>query len=382
MTNWSQQDHRFMGIALQLARQGEYTARPNPMVGCVIVKNGEIVGQGLHQNYGDSHAEINALKSAGKNAEGSTCYVTLEPCAHVGKTGACALALVEAGVKHIVAAMQDPNPAVCGKGFEILNTAGISTKVGLLEAQARELNQGFVARMERGRAKITLKLAMSLDGRTALADGASQWITGSAARADVQRLRARHDAIITGIGTQLADNPSLTARLSETDQEALPTVKFRQPLRVLLDREAKADPSDKIFGKPTLFGVSEEQANVLNESVWWVTDKARALVKLSPIDNEHIKPIEATDLPALIEQLSIAGLNQIMVEAGHRLAGQFLALGLIDELVVYMAPKLMGDQAMGLMQLEIAQMDDCPELELRDIKQLGNDIRLIYTIKS
>ena len=242
-------DHRYMRRALELAEQGLFTTDPNPRVGSVLVKNGDIVGEGFHLKAGERHAERHALQVAGAKAQGATCYVTLEPCSHSGRTGPCADALIEAGVSKVVAAMQDPHQRVAGKGFDKLRAAGIEVQVGLLEAQARMLNPGFIQRMETGRPFVRLKLAMSLDGRTAMANGESKWITGPAAREDVQRLRARSSAVVTGVGTVLADDPELTVRPAGWQVLAYPDTSVRQPLRVVLDRNLRTPVSAKLFGE-------------------------------------------------------------------------------------------------------------------------------------
>jgi len=371
--NWSAQDHQYMALALQLAKKGQYTARPNPMVGCVIVKEEQIIGQGWHESFGQAHAEINALKQASDQAaekvKGSTCYVTLEPCSHIGKTGACAKALIEAGVSKVIAAMQDPNPQVSGKGFEILENAGIETRSGLLEQQAKELNKGFISRFEKNKPWVTVKLAMSLDGRTALADGSSKWVTGSAARLDVQKLRARQDAIITGIGTLLADNPSLTVR-GDGQQDWFSELKnFNQPTRILLDRNGKAKLTHKVFNS--------------DADVWWVKSKIEADEKTDNFSQyPHVEIIEETSLEHLINQCANKGMNNLLVEAGHKLAGQFLQQQIVDELIIYQAPKLMGNNAVGLFDLNVENMSECPELILKDVRQFGDDMRLIYHPKN
>lgn len=363
---WTAQQREMMSLALQLAKKGQYTARPNPMVGCIMVSQGEIVGRGWHQKSGHAHAEINALKQAGDKAKGATCYVTLEPCAHTGKTGPCAQALIEAGVAKVIAAMLDPNFEVAGKGFQMLLDAGIEVEYGLLEAQALELNRGFVSRFNNGRPWVTCKLAMSLDGRTALADGSSKWITGAAARADVQKQRARQDAIITGTGTLLADDPGLNVR----QQDANPDIDnwyrdaaelgFVQPARVLLDRQGKAQPSAKIFNS--------------NAMVYWLSDQ---------FDKEQVhenicQRNSFSSVSLLLEYLATQNMNRVLLESGHQLAGEFLRRQLIDELIVYMAPKLMGNRAMGLFDLEVQSMLDTPRLRLTDVRQLDEDIRLTY----
>lgn len=368
LPNWTKQDHQMMTLALQLGRKGIYTARPNPIVGCVIVKDNLIVGQGWHQKFGEAHAEVNALAEAGEKAKGATCYVTLEPCAHTGKTGPCARALVAAGVNKVIAAMGDPNPQVSGKGFDILRDAGIEVSAGLMEAEALSINKGFVSKMQRNRPWVTCKLAMSVDGRTALANGESKWITGPAARADVQKLRACQDAIITGIGTVLADNPSLTVR----EHDTLPDIDnwfsnaqrsgFKQPKRVLLDRQARATGVEKIFADDT--------------QVVWVTNQAVEKKLADHTINWH----QDETLTELLERLALNECNQVLIEAGHQLAGAFLKAGLIDELVIYMAPKLMGDSGQGLISLDIDSMQKTVALELIDCRRLGRDIRMTYQI--
>ncbi len=383
MNQWSAKDHQYMAEALRLAKKGEFTARPNPIVGCVIVKDNNVVGRGWHQSFGQAHAEINALSQAGKQAKGATCYVTLEPCAHIGKTGSCAQALKQAGVAKVFSAMQDPNPAVSGKGLAILRQAGIATQNGLLESQARKLNPGFLSHFERQRPFVTLKLAMSLDGRTALKNGESQWITGAEARADVQRLRARQDAIITGIGTQQNDNPSLTARPNFADMDELVEQHFRQPLRILFDRHGKANLNDKIFNSNHQDQTISSNKSVVDiwqaKQVWWMT-LADQNSQLSEAKYQHIKAHSMTAISEVLEAISEHGASQVLVEAGHRLAGSFLQLGLVDKLVVYMAPKLMGNRAMGLFDLNIEQMDECIDLQLNDVRKFGEDIRLTYQL--
>ncbi|MGX5172957.1 bifunctional diaminohydroxyphosphoribosylaminopyrimidine deaminase/5-amino-6-(5-phosphoribosylamino)uracil reductase RibD [Aliikangiella sp. IMCC44653] len=378
MTNsnatWNSQDYAMMALALRLAKQGQYTARPNPMVGCVITQNDKIVGQGWHQKSGCAHAEVNALHQAGKQANKATCYVTLEPCAHTGKTGPCAKALVNAGVSRVVAAMQDPNPQVAGSGFDILRSAGIQVELGLMKPQAESLNLGFISRFTQGRPRVSLKLAMSIDGRTALKSGASQWITGQEARRDVQKLRAKQDAIITGIGTVLMDDPSLNVRMEEPALGSQWLVEaqqlgFQQPARVLLDRHAKAPQDAKFFQ--------------LEGSKIWVTQKN---IEVKPeqgdltnmVLTEHANEFDLTEL---LEELAKRGMNQVLVEAGSRLAGSFFKQNLVDELIVYMAPKLMGSDAMGLINLQVSDMAQTPLLELQSLTQLGQDIRLNYGVK-
>lgn len=373
-SHWREIDRQMMSRALKLAKKGQYTARPNPVVGCVITnENGEVVGQGWHKTFGQAHAEINALEQAKIHAQNATCYVTLEPCAHTGKTGPCAEALVKAGVKKVIAAMADPNPQVSGKGFQILKNAGIEVEYGLMEADAKALNPGFISQMTQKRPFITCKLAMSLDGRTALENGESKWITGKAARADVQKLRAKQDAILTGAGTVLADDPSLTVRredsLPELDDwfDVAQESGFSQPSRVLLDRSGKVDSKSKIFAQ--------------NAKVTWYAEQNSSCMNHANLSSENVE-IKNTprDLQTLVAELSKNGCSNLLVEAGHKLAGAFLRENLIDKLVVYMAPKLMGNKGMGLINLEVEAMADAVELELIDIRLLGDDIRLTYKV--
>ena len=372
---WTEFDRQTMALALQLAKKGEFTARPNPMVGCVIVKNGEIIGQGWHQKSGQAHSEVNALDEAGEQAKDATCYVTLEPCAHTGKTAPCAQALIKAGVKQVIAAMEDPFPEVAGKGFEILHQAGILVKVGLYEEQARALNRGFISRVVNKKPFVTCKLAMSLDGRTALADGSSKWITGPAARSDVQKLRARQDAILTGMGTLLADDPSLTVRPEDCTDESLTQafdIGLSQPVRILLDKKADASISAKLF-------------NSSGKVIWMM--EAENLAKAKEVLNENngiesgnieIGEFNPNNLSDLLTSLAEAKVNHLLIEAGHQLAGAFLQQGLIDELIVYVAPKLMGNEGMGLFQLNIASMKDTINLTLKETRHLGDELRLTY----
>ncbi|MET1257030.1 bifunctional diaminohydroxyphosphoribosylaminopyrimidine deaminase/5-amino-6-(5-phosphoribosylamino)uracil reductase RibD [Aliikangiella maris] len=365
---WSTQDREWMSLALQLAKKGRYTVRSNPLVGCVIIKDGQILGQGWHEKAGMAHAEINALTAAkanGADVKGAICYVTLEPCSHQGKTGSCATALVAAGIGKVICAMEDPNPLVSGKGFARLLDAGIAVEYGLYEDQAQQLNRGFCSRMLRQLPWLTCKLAMSLDGRTALASGESQWITGAAARQDVHRLRATQDAIITGAGTVTFDNPSLTVRLTELSdlpmQHSTNKLQFKQPARVIIDPQARVSPQAKVFND--------------DASVYWVNQQQQqhASQQVNTLDYQ-------SDFYSLLQQMALKGMNYLMLESGHQLAGGFLQQGLIDELHIYMAPKLMGNYAKGLFELNIEHMQNTPQLALQDIRQLGEDIRLIYQV--
>jgi len=357
--SFSAVDHGMMARALQLAERGLWTTTPNPRVGCVLARDDGIVGEGWHAKAGEPHAEIHALRAAGDRARGATAYVTLEPCSHHGRTPPCAEALIAAGVSRVVAAMDDPNPLVAGKGLAMLRAAGIVTASGLLESEARELNIGFVLRMTRGRPWLRLKAAASLDGKTALNNGVSQWITGPDARRDGQRWRARACAILTGIGTVRDDDPQLNVREVETSG---------QPLRVVVDSTLETPLTAKILrGGPVLVAAAvddEKRANSLRA--------AGAEVVVLP--NAHGK----VELKDLLEELGRRGINEVHAEAGFKLNGSLLREGLVDELLLYLAPCLVGHHASGLFNLpELTSLDGKCRLEIRDLRQIGEDIRLI-----
>jgi diaminohydroxyphosphoribosylaminopyrimidine deaminase/5-amino-6-(5-phosphoribosylamino)uracil reductase len=357
-------DHLHMAHALRLAKRGLYTAQPNPRVGCVIAHGERVVGAGWHQRAGEPHAEVFALREAGKAAHGATAYVTLEPCAHFGRTPPCADALVAAGVARVVIAAEDPFPQVAGRGMEKLRAAGITVESGLLREEARELNIGFFSRIERGRPWVRIKLAMSLDGRTALANGESKWITGAAARADVQRWRARSSAILTGSGTVLADDPRLTVRLQAED--AAGAAALAPPLRAVLDRQLCTPPGSKVLGAdaPTLLmhGVD-----------------APVPAHLVPMDRVVLpEAAGGLDLQAVLAELARRGVNELHVEAGPTLCGALLAADLADELLLYVAPVLLGDQARALLQLPtLTEMAHRWQLRTMDRRALGDDWRLL-----
>ena len=356
-------DHGMMARALQLAERGLWTTSPNPRVGCVLVRAGEIVGEGWHERAGEPHAEVHALRAAGEKAQGATAYVTLEPCSHHGRTPPCAEALIKAGVSRVVAAMADPNPLVSGQGLAMLQAAGIETASGLLENEARELNIGFVSRMTRGRPWVRLKVAASLDGKTALNNGVSQWITGPDARRDGHAWRARACAILTGIGTVRDDDPQLSVR-------DVPTT--RQPLRVVVDSKLETPLGAKILqGGPVL--IAGALANVEKmESL----RTAGAEVLLLP------NPSGKVDLKALLEILAQRGINEVHAEAGFKLNGSLLREGLVDELLLYLAPCLIGHQASGLFNLpELTRLDGKQRLQIRDLRQVGADIRVLARLQ-
>ncbi len=363
-------DTRMMARALQLARRGRYSAKPNPHVGCVLVRDGEIIGEGFTQPAGGDHAEIQALKAAG-DAAGATAYVTLEPCSHQGKTGPCADALASAGVARVVAAMQDPNPQVAGEGLRRLAAAGIAVDNGLMAEEARAEIAGFCARMQRGRGRVRVKLASSLDGRTAMASGESQWITGAAARRDVQRLRASSCAVVTGVGTVLADDCSLTVRADElglTPPEAR-LAADHQPLRVVLDSRLRTPAAAKVLDAMAPSLLCHAGGVELPEQL----KASRAELLALP------QAAAGLDLQVLMTELAARQCNEILVECGPRLAGALLQAGLLDELVVYMAPVLMGSSARPLMDLPLVEMAEKVPLHIRDIRRLGEDWRITAT---
>lgn len=368
MPEWNRADREWMSRALTLATRGLYTTEPNPRVGCVLVKGEQVVGEGWHVQAGEGHAEVNALAQAGEQARGATAYVTLEPCSHVGRTPPCADALIAAGVSRVVAAMQDPNPLVAGNGLQRLRDAGIEVTCGLLEEQARELNPGFIKRMQLGLPWVRVKLAMSLDGRTAMASGESKWITGPAARADVQRLRARSGAVISGADSVLLDDSALTVRASElglSDEEASAAVQ-RQPLRVLIDSLRRVPLEQRFFREsgPTLvISTSAEQAADSYQSI------GSELLALPGDDGK-------VDLPTVLRTLAERGCNEVLVEAGAALSGAFWRAGLVDELIVYMAPRLLGSQARPLMQLPFESMSEAMDVAVSDMRAIGQDWRI------
>lgn len=378
-TSFSVIDHQHMAQALRLAERGLYTTMPNPRVGCVIAHGANVVGAGFHQRAGEPHAEVFALRNAGARAQGATAYVTLEPCAHYGRTPPCAEALIKSGVARVVAAAEDPNPHVAGRGLEMIREAGIAVEVGLMRDAARELNLGFFSRIERGRPWLRVKLAMSLDGRTALANGESKWITGDAARADVQRWRARSSAILTGSGTVLADDPRLTVRIdvaglgANERGEQLPSdvgemkhVIPPAPLRVVLDRCLRTPVGSHVLdgSVPTLFlhgaGAAADAPRFEHVDRAVVTERGDGL-----------------NLHAVLALLAERDCNEVQVEAGPTLCGALFAAGLVDELLLYIAPVLLGDQAQPLLHLPtLADMAKRWQLRVFDQRQIGVDWRL------
>ena len=359
-------DHRHMARALALARRGTASTDPNPSVGCVIVKDGEVVGEGFTEPAGRRHAEIVALDAAGARARGATVFVSLEPCVHTGRTGPCTSALIEAGVGRVVFAVEDPNPAVAGQGAGRLADAGIETMSPLLAPEAIRVNRGFFSRMQRNRPWVSLKMAASLDGKTALANGASQWITGEAARRDVHRMRARSSAVMTGIGTVLADDPELTARPDNLNCE------LKQPKRVILDSNRRLPADARTLGLEgeVIVFAGAAPGNAGNE---WQSMLEGAGARIEVVAAEP-----RCDLDAVMARLAELEINTVWLEAGPTLAGAILAAGLADELVVYLAPCVLGESARGL--FDLPALDDLADrrgLTFEDIRRIGDDLRII-----
>jgi diaminohydroxyphosphoribosylaminopyrimidine deaminase/5-amino-6-(5-phosphoribosylamino)uracil reductase len=363
-------DRLAMARALSLAERGLASTDPNPRVGCVIVQGEQIVGEGWHERAGEGHAEVRALQSAGEQASGATAYVTLEPCSHQGRTPPCVDALIAAHVARVIFAVEDPNPRVRGRGAQTLRNAGITVESGLLELEAAELNHGFMKRMRLGTPWVRVKLGMSLDGRTALASGASQWITGEAARSDVQQWRARSSAVMTGIGTVLADDPRLDLRLPPSQ----PGQKTRQPLRVVLDSSLRTPEGARLFetGGEVLVLASADVSKTGGHE-----ERRRAL----EARGARVEILAGTkgcpDLRRVLRRLGELEVNELLVEAGPRLAGALLSEGLIDELLLYVAPKILGPQARPLVAMaEVRDLQAAPGFKLLEVRQVGDDVRL------
>ena len=353
-----------MARALRLAAKGMYTTTPNPRVGCVIVRNGNVVSEGWHERAGNAHAEVIAIERAGDDARGATVYVTLEPCSHQGRTGPCADALARAGVGRVVVAMRDPNPQVSGDGMKRLREAGIAVDCGVLESQAQELNIGYVSRMTRGRPWMRVKIACGIDGKTSLENGASQWITSEEARRDAHRWRARSCAIMTGIGTLTSDDPRLTVRNVETS---------RQPLRVVVDSRLRIPLGSKIFeGGGVLVATANEDATRIRQ----IADLGVETVVLPDQQGK----VDLGDLTALLGE---RGVNEVLVEAGINLHSALWRAAVIDELLIYYAPKLLGDRGRGMFDLgDLGNMDAVPALEIGELRQIGPDLRILARLKS
>ncbi|MFW5431331.1 MAG: bifunctional diaminohydroxyphosphoribosylaminopyrimidine deaminase/5-amino-6-(5-phosphoribosylamino)uracil reductase RibD [Methylophilaceae bacterium] len=364
MTEFTPDDHLYMTQALRLAEQGLYTSMPNPRVGCVIVKDGVVVGEGAHIKAGTPHAEVHALKQAGQKAKGATAYATLEPCSHHGCTAPCADALVKAGLDKVIIAMQDPNPLVSGQGIALIESAGITVQTGLMQPQAQALNTGFISRMTKQLPLVRSKIAASLDGKTALSNGESKWITSAAARSDVQHWRARSCAMMTGIGTILSDNPSLTVREHNIE---------RQPVSVIVDSQLRIPLDAKVLQNPeVLIAFATDTANKAEQL-------AAIGISLLCIPNEQGKVC----LQSLLSHLASNEVNEVMVEGGDGLNGALMALKCIDELVIYYAPKLMGSDGKGMFAIPTLQsMQDVVDLSVIEVRQFGDDIRVLARCES
>jgi diaminohydroxyphosphoribosylaminopyrimidine deaminase/5-amino-6-(5-phosphoribosylamino)uracil reductase len=366
-------DVRFMARAIRLAERGLFTTDPNPRVGCVIVKDNEIIGEGWHERAGGPHAEVMALQQAGSLAQGATAYVTLEPCCHHGRTPPCSDALINAKLARVVVAMQDPNPFVSGNGLNQLKTAGIDVEHGVLEQQARALNPGFIQRMQHKRPWVRCKIAMSLDGRTAMANGESQWITSTASRADVHRLRARSSAIVTGVGTVLNDNPSLNARPAQFD-DSLQQQEIIQPLRVVLDSHLRMPANARMLSLPgkTLVFTCNDHEPATKE-----LQQAGAEVVRVPKESGFVQ------LQAVMSELARREINDVLLEAGATLNGAMLRAGLIDEFIIYTAPVLMGNEARGLFNLPgLHSMEQRLQLSINDVRQVGPDLKIMARLQN
>jgi len=369
MTSFSLPDHHFMQCAISLAKCGHFTTSPNPRVGCVLVKNGEIIGEGFHKKAGQGHAEVHALKQAGVAAKGATAYVTLEPCSHYGLTPPCAEALIKAKVSHVIAAMVDPDPRVSGRGLALLEAAGITTQFGLLEQDASALNPGFIHLMTTKKPYVRCKLAASLDGKTAMASGESQWITGSEARTDVQRLRAQSCGVICGADSVIFDNAKMNVRW-----ESLGELKnnyaeedVRQPVRIIIDGKNRLTPELTVFKQPSKILIIRH--TIENSQVWPHFVEQVQIQKAT--DSDHI------DLTGLLTYLAKQGLNDVLIESGAQLSGAFIEQGLVDELVLYQAAKLMGNDGKGLANMpSVVKLADAKALDITDVRLVGKDIRL------
>lgn len=371
---FSKQDQVYMARAIELAKKGRFTTSPNPNVGCVIVKDEHIIGEGFHFKAGEPHAEVHALAMAKSQAKGATCYVTLEPCSHFGRTPPCALALVKAGVKRVVVAMVDPNPKVAGKGIAILEAENIAVEVGLLENEANHLNRGFIKRMKTKMPRVIVKSASSLDGKTALSNGESKWITGPQARIDVQGFRSIQSALLTGVNTVLADDPSLNVRFDELAQSEhfnneIEAPQLRQPIRIILDSNNRLTLKEKLFSLPgRVIIISLLARSDLDQT--FVADVEQIIGKKD--DQDRI------DLEKLLLTLGKLEINDLWLESGGILSGQFFEKSLVDEFILYQAPKLMGDQARNLVNLpHYSTMSDVIPLAIKDVRLIGDDIRLI-----
>ncbi|KZN50752.1 bifunctional diaminohydroxyphosphoribosylaminopyrimidine deaminase/5-amino-6-(5-phosphoribosylamino)uracil reductase RibD [Pseudoalteromonas luteoviolacea] len=370
--HFTQADHEYMALAIELAKQGQYTTTPNPNVGCVLVKNEKIIGQGFHIQAGGPHAEVHALREAEGKTQGATAYVTLEPCSHYGRTPPCAKGLIDAGVKKVICAMVDPNPQVAGNGIKMLEHAGIETAFGLLEQEARALNKGFLKKMETGKPYVIAKLAASLDGKTALQNGQSKWITGPIARQDVQSFRAQSCAVLSGADTVLIDDAKLNVRASEfKDYELVDNLaQLRQPIRVIIDTQNRLHPNLSLFSQESKIIILRTKLDKQHQWPHFVEQVCLAETK------------GKLDLHAAIDYLATQNINQVWLEAGATLCGVMHEQKLIDEYIIYMAPKIIGEGGRGLFNSSVlTEMAQIPEVKITECVQVGTDIRISATTK-
>lgn len=387
MTTFTPQDHQYMQRAISLAKRAYYTTSPNPRVGCVLVNNNQVVGEGYHVKAGQGHAEVNALKQAGSLAKNATAYVTLEPCSHYGRTPPCAEGLIKAGVKHVVAAMVDPNPQVSGNGLQMLEAAGITTQQGLLEQDARDLNVGFIQLMTTKLPYVRCKLAASIDGKTAMANGESKWITSPEARRDVQRLRAQSCAVISGADSVLFDQAKMNVRWSELGElkNSYAESSLRQPVRVIIDSQNRLTPASALFKIESPIIIFTHNIENTHEWPYFVEHISAPFAnELTQNDaKNHTKDNEKNklNLHAILSTLGTRGLNDVLVESGARLAGAFVAQNLVDELIVFQAPMLMGADGKSLLNMpNIKALSQAKKLIFSDVRMVGNDIRITAKI--
>ncbi len=377
MNTFTELDYMYMARAIKLAKKGWFTTSPNPRVGCVIVKGDQIVGEGFHKKAGEGHAEVNALKQAGELAKGATAYVTLEPCSHYGRTPPCAEALVNAGVKKVIAAMVDPNPKVSGNGLEILKNSGVETAHNLLADEAATLNPGFLHLMTNKKPLVRCKLAASLDGKIAMASGESKWITGSHARADVQILRAQSCAIISGADTVMTDDAKLNVRYEQLINPSFLENELRQPIRVIIDSKFRLTPDLALFSSTSPIILIRKRVQSLS------TTQAKATQWPNHVEELEIDLKENTDtidLSLLLAALAKRGMNDILLESGYRLAGAFIEQNLVDELILYQAPKLLGASAKSLVDLpSLTELSQTKHLNITSTTRVGNDLKIVAT---
>ncbi len=371
MSHFSKTDYHYMQRAITLAKRAHYTTSPNPRVGCVLVKDQQVIGEGFHIKAGSGHAEVNALVQAGSQANGATAYVTLEPCSHYGRTPPCAEGLIKAGIKQVICAMEDPNPQVSGRGIHMLERAGITTQVGLLEKESKALNKGFITLMSTGLPYVRAKMAASLDGKTAMASGESKWITSADARRDVQRLRAQSCAIVTGADSVLFDNAKMNVRWSELGQLKQQYLEkdIRQPIRVIIDSQNRLTPDVAIFEHHSPIIIMRTS---IEKNTQWPHFVRQVQCPISTFSENN-----KICLQAVLKHLAELGLNDVMIESGAQLVGAFVEQNLVDELILYQAPKLLGAEGKSLLNMpSISQLSSTKQLEVKDVRMVGSDIRI------